>query len=347
MSRLEMRAPLRRLGWVLAAGMAVALLGSGDFARPANAKAKFIHAHAFVTDHIVHPVSVKFMEKLKELSGGSIEIEYHPGGDLGDYTAQFEQVMRGSLPMSMVGLATDFDPRLNIGYLAYIVDGWSNGAKLYGPGGAMVEVIDGVLNSLNMKLIGTIPGGFGSIAVRKGVNSRPTSFPDSSKGFKMRVPPFDIGVKRFEIWGFSPVPIPYAELYTALQLGTVDGRSFGPPQEIWEMRDAIGAYILTRDYLDVAFWVVNRGWWDGLDPNDRAMIEKAANYAVEWSWAEGDRSEKENLKKIADYGIQVIELSPEELSKAKKLVYEKEWPWMEKTVGKALMDKVRTAAGVQ
>lgn len=313
----------------------------------AIAKTKFILAHAFATEHIVHPVSQKFMEKVAELSGGEIEIEYHPGGDLGDYIQQFEQVMQGTLQMSMVGLATDFDPRLNIGYLAYIVDNWKDGARLYGPDGAMVTVVDGVLNDMNMRLVGTIPGGFGSIAVRKGVAACPSDFPEEAKGFKMRVPPFDIGVKRFEIWGFSPIPIPYSELYTALQLGTVDGRSFGPPQEIWEMRDVIGAYILTRDYLDVAFWVASTDWWNGLSDKDRAILTEAANYAVEWGWAEGERSSQENLAQIKDYGIEVIELTPEEAKKAKALIYENEWPWMEKTVGKSLMDKVRSAAGVQ
>jgi TRAP-type C4-dicarboxylate transport system substrate-binding protein len=255
--------------------------------------------------------------------------------------------MQGGIPMTMAGLATDFDERLNVGYLAYVVDNWESARRLYGPGGPMVGILDGVLADLNLKLIGTIPGGFGSIAVRKGVDARPTSFPDEAAGFKMRTPPFEIGVRRFEAWGFAAVPIPYSELYTALQLGTVDGRSFGPPQEIWEMRDTLGAYILTRDYFDVAFWVANKDWWNGLSAEQRGWIEAAAADAVALGWEEGERREVAELQKIKDFGIEVVELTPDELAKAKAIIYETEWPWMTSIVGDELMKQVREAAGVK
>ncbi len=332
----------------LLAGSLGAALVAGGFGRLRLAAAadSFILAHAFVTDHIVHPVSLKFAERLAALSNGQLTVDYHPGGDLGDYIQQFEQTMQGGLPMTMAGLATDFDARLNVGYLAYVVDNWESARRLYGPGGQMAAILDGVLNDLGLKLIGTIPGGFGSIAVRKGVDRRPMDFPEDAAGFKMRVPPFEIGVRRFEAWGFSPVPIPYSELYTALQLGTVDGRSFGPPQEIWEMRDALGAYILTRDYFDVAFWVANKAWYEGLAADQRGWIDAAAADAVNLGWDEGQRREEDQLQKLRDYGIEVMELTPDHLAKAKAIVYAKEWPWMESTVGGELMAKVRAAAGV-
>ncbi|MDX2511639.1 MAG: hypothetical protein QNK25_06280, partial [Desulfobacterales bacterium] len=50
----------------------------------AFAKKTVIMTHAMPTDHIFHKISERFIERLEELSGGSIEIEYHPGGDLGD-----------------------------------------------------------------------------------------------------------------------------------------------------------------------------------------------------------------------------------------------------------------------
>ena len=326
-------------------GVALALGVMG--AEAASAEENFILAHAFVTDHIVDPVSRKFAERLAEVSGGQMTVDYHPGGDLGDYIQQFEQTMQGGIPMTMAGLATDFDQRLNVGYLAYVVDNWDSAKRLYGPGGPMVGILDGVLSDLNLKLIGTIPGGFGSIAVRKGVDARPTSFPEEAAGFKMRTPPFEIGVRRFEAWGFAVVPIPYSELYTALQLGTVDGRSFGPPQEIWEMRDTLGAYILTRDYFDVAFWVANKDWWNGLTDEQRGWVEAAAADAVTLGWEEGQRREDAMLADIKNYGIEIVELTPDELAKAKAIIYDKEWPWMASIVGDDLMNQVREAAGVK
>jgi TRAP-type C4-dicarboxylate transport system substrate-binding protein len=311
-----------------------------------RAQEEFILAHGFGTDHFTHPVGLRFAERLEELSGGTMVVDYHPGGDLGDYIQQFEQAMRGGIPMTLTGPATDMEPRLNIGYLAYVVDDWDSARELYGPGGTMIEIVGDVLDELNLELIGMVPGGFGGIAVREGVDRRPTSFPEDGEGFKMRVPPFEIGVKRFEAWGFSPMPIPYSELYTALQLGTVDGRSFGPPTEIIEMRDAISAYIRTRDYFDVSIWVANKDWLAGLTDEQRAWIETAAEEALAAAWEEGERKEQADLDRIREYGIEVIELTPEELESAKAIVYETEWPWMETIVGEDLMKDVRAAAGL-
>jgi TRAP-type transport system periplasmic protein len=327
---------------ILSTGLALAIMSPSI----AQTEETFILAHGFGTDHFVHPVGLHFSELLKDTSNGAMVVDYHPGGDLGDYIQQFEQAMRGGIPMTLTGPATDLDARLNISYLAYVVDDWDSARELYGPNGSMVEILGDVGDDLNLELLGMVPGGFGGIAVRKGVDRRPTSFPEDAKGFKMRVPPFEIGVRRFEAWGFSPVPIPYSELYTALQLGTVDGRSFGPPTEIIEMRDAISAYIRTRDYFDSAFWVVNKDWWNGLTDEQRGWVQSAADAAMATAWEEGERKEREDLERITGYGIEVIELTPEQLEKAKASVYEKEWPWMATVVGEELMTSVRAAAGV-
>lgn len=326
---------------LLGAGLGLAMMTA-----PAQAQESFILAHGFGTDMFAHPVGLHFAELLEEESGGALVVDYHPGGDLGDYIQQFEQAMRGGIPMTLTGPATDVDARLNIGYLAYIFDDWDTARELYGPGGPMFEIVANVLDDLNLKLFGMIPGGFGGIAVRQGVDRRPTSFPEDGAGFKMRVPPFEIGVRRFDAWGFSPVPIPYSELYTALQLGTVDGRSFGPPTEIIEMQDAISAYIRTRDYFDTSIWVANKDWWNGLTDEQRGWIEAAADEALTSAWEEGQRKEGEDLERLTEYGIDVIELTPEELEKAKAIVFETEWPWMETIVGEDLMNSVRAAAGV-
>ena len=82
---------------------------------------------------------------------------------------------------------------------------------------------------------------------------------------KIRVPGLSIAVDRFNNFGFAAVPIPLAEVHTALQLGTVDARSFSTAVETYTLRDVLEANILTNDYFEVAFWLVNKAWWDGLD----------------------------------------------------------------------------------
>ncbi|WP_461538540.1 TRAP transporter substrate-binding protein DctP [Spongorhabdus nitratireducens] len=314
-------------------------------AETASAKDSFILAQSYPTDHIFHASSEKFMEALKQ-QNSKLNVEYHPGGDLGDWASQFEQAMHGSIPMTLSFGASEFDRRLDLSWLGYVVDDWESARKAYGPNGPMLDVYNKILADLDLVALGMIPTGFGSIAIRKGVGKVPTQFPEDAKGIKMRVVPSPLGVNRFKTWGFSAVPMPYGELYTGLQLGAVDGRSFGPAVEIWQMRDVLETYVLTQDYFEHAFWLVNKDWFDNLPSEERAKVKAAADKALEWTWAEAENIDKSYLNKVKEAGINVVELSDSELNNAKQLLYKNEWTSMEKVIGPELMATVKNVAGV-
>ena len=105
--------------------------------------------------------------------------------------------------------------------------------------------------------------------------------------------------------------------------------------------------ILTNDYFEVAFWLVTKTWWDNLSDDDRAKLQAAADTTIAWSWAEAKRKSDEFLQKARDAGINVVELSDEQMSAAKNIIYENEWLAMEAVVGKEVMDKIRMVTGVQ
>jgi len=307
---------------------------------------QFIFSQSYNADHIFHHTSQKFIEKLAK-QDTSYEPDYHLGGDLGDWTSQFEQAMMGVIPMTITFGASEFDGRLDLTWLGYVVDDWASARKVYGPGGPMLDVYNKIFADMDLVALGTIPTGFGSITIRKGVDKVPTTFPDDAKGIKMRVIPSPLAIERFNNWGFSAVPMPYSELYTALQLGTVDGRAFGPAVEIWQMRDVLKAYILTRDYFEHAFWLVNKDWWEGLPAAERQKMQIAADETLDWAWKEAEAIDNEFLEKVRDYGIDVIELSDQDRTKAKDILYAKEWPYMEKKVGKEIMTMMRDIAGIK
>ena len=327
-------------GLALAATFAAAL-GAG--AQQAVADERFMLAHPMPVEHVFHPTSEHFSQALAE----GLEVEYHPGGDMGDWVSQFEQVMRGSLQMTMTFAATEFDDRLNVFITGYVVDSWEDAQKLYGPGGAMIPIYNEILADLDVTLIGVLPVDFVGYAIRKGVGKVPLNLPEEAQGIKVRVPPVAMAIKRFEALGFSPVPMPFSELYTALQLGTVDGRTFGPPSEIWQHRDVLETYVYSRDYFEHSFWLANKSWWDDLDDADRDQIQAAADSAVEWAWAEAKSLSDETLANVRDAGVNVVEFNDEQMAKAKSIVYEQEWPAMEEMIGSDLMGKLKSAAGIQ
>ncbi|MEJ6077614.1 TRAP transporter substrate-binding protein DctP [Vibrio sp. 1-Bac 57] len=307
---------------------------------------EFIFSQSYNTEHIFHHTSQKFIKKLVE-QNSSYQPDYHLGGDLGDWTSQFEQAMMGVIPMTITYGASEFDGRLDLTWLGYVVDDWKSARKVYGPGGPMLDVYNKIFADMDLVALGMIPTGFGSITIRKGVDKVPTTFPEDAKGIKMRVIPSPLAIERFNNWGFSAVPMPYSELYTALQLGTVDGRAFGPAVEIWQMRDVLQAYILTRDYFEHGFWLVNKDWWEDLPAAEREKMQTSADQTLDWAWKEAEAIDNNFLEKVRDYGIDVIELSDEDRTKAKDIIYSKEWPYMEKKVGKEIMTMMRDIAAIK
>ncbi|MDI3326730.1 TRAP transporter substrate-binding protein DctP, partial [Pontibacterium granulatum] len=302
-------------------------------------------AHAYPTDHIFHMTSTTFTDELKK-QGSSIEVDYHPGGDLGDWASIFEQSMEGVVPMTMSFGASEYDARLDLSWLSYVVDDWKEAREVYGPNGKMTGIYNEILGDLDLVVLGVIPTGFGSIATRKGVEAVPTNFPVDGKGIKMRVPAIPIGIERYKSFGFTPVPMPFSELYTALQLGTIDARGTAPAVEIWQMRDVIEAYILTKDYFEHAFWVVNKSWLEELSDEERTKLIAAADATMQKVWDEAQAIDEGFLAKVRKAGVNVVELSPEEMGKAKEILYSKEWPYMEGIVGKKIMTMMREIAGI-
>lgn len=309
-----------------------------------QADENFILAHAMNTDHVFHSLSERF---LGEIDGSGLNVAYHPGGDLGDWTSLFEQSMQGVVPMSLTWGASEFDARLDLAYLGYVVSNWEEARALYGPGSAMLDVYNSILHELDVHAVGIIPTDFGSVVIRKGVGALPVNLPADGNGLKIRVPGLPVAVERFNNFGFSAVPIPLAEVYTALQLGTVDARSFSTAVETYQMRDVLEANILTNDYFETAFWLVNKSWWDGLETADRETLQGAIDSTIAFSWGEAEAKSNEFLEKSRAAGVNVVDLSEEQLQALKDITYAEEWPAMEAVLGAEVMAQVRAAIGLK
>jgi len=304
-----------------------------------------ILAHIMPTDHMFHKVSERFMGQLDTMSGGKMKIAYHPGGDLGDWSTITEQVMQGAIPMTMTWANSELDPRLDIANLGYVADDWEKGRKLYGPGSKMEKLFSDIYADLGMVVLGTVPTDFTGFVVRKGLEV-PVNVPSDSKGFKMRVPNFPMAIDRYQALGFSVVPMAFSEVHTALQTGGIDGRSYSPPSEVLMFADVLEAYVFTRESFETTFWLANKRWFDGLSSEEQAWVKEAARDASNWAWDQAESESAGWFEKIKAAGVEVVELTPEQLGTYKQRVVDAEWPVMERLLGKEVMDDLRVEAGL-
>jgi len=327
---------------------AVATTGAliSGFSAPVQAADKgHILAHVMPTDHIFNSVSEQFISKLDELSGGTVNIEYHPGGDLGDWATITEQVMQGALPMTMAWPNSELDPRLDIANLGYVAEDWPGAIKVYGPGSKMDKLFGEIYDGLNVELLGTLPTDFTGYVVRKGVDV-PTRIPEDSKGFKIRVPNYPMAIDRYSALGFSVVPMAFSEVHTALQTGAIDGRAFSPPYEVLLFKDVLKAFVYTRESFEPTFWIASKSWLASLSDQERAWVREAADYATAWAWDNAEQFSQGWLDKIRAAGIEVLEQDAEQAAAYKATVQKVEWPIMEGLLGKDVMDELRQTAGL-
>lgn len=313
---------------------------------PAAQAEDIILGHVMDTQHIFHQVSERFSARLTELSGGEMSVDYHLGGDLGDWTSIVEQVAQGAVQMTMSWNHSELDPRWDVSVLGYVANDWESGRAVYGPGSVMMDVYNEIMGDLNMVLLGTIPTDFTGFVVRKGIDV-PTEFPDDASGFKMRVPGMPMAIERYQATGFSAVPMAFSEVHTALQTGAIDGRAYSPPSEVLLFKDVLSAYVFTRENFEHTFWTANKQWFEGLSEEQQGWVRTAADEAANWAWENAEAESPKWFEQIKDAGIDIVELSPEQLAAYREKVVSVEYPYMEGVLGAEIMGQIKAAAGIE
>lgn len=301
----------------------------------------------------VHPVgsdfdlrAKAFADEVRERTGGRIDITVYSGGVLGDWVENTEMVMRGALEMALTPIAPTYDPRLNIAYyLPYVAETYEKARKAYVRDGFLFKMVTQMLEPLNIKGLAVFPVGASGCTLRE-VPPSPGD-PDVPKNMKIRVMPLKLCELTWKRLGYIPAAIPYAECYSAIQTGVVDGEMGGPPFQGYQFRDIQGCWIQYNDYFETWWFYMNKKLWDELSPEDQKILVEAADRQVQGRWEYVMEEDEKYRKEMEKAGMKVITLSDEELAKCAAAVRKDVWPEMEKMVGKAIMDKIYEAVGVK
>ena len=150
-------------------------------------------------------------------------------------------------------------------------------------------------------------------------NVRPVEKMEDFDGIKLRDMPNPVFIDTFKQMGANAVPLPFSELFTALETKAVDGQE-NPYNTILSSK-----FYEVQKYLSVTNhvyspWIVtaSKRWWDGLSKTEQDIIMDAAKKARD-SEREDTRAEaREALAKIKEHGMQVNNVSPEEIQRMRE-----------------------------
>lgn len=238
--------------------------------------------------------AVKAGAEIKEKTGGRIDVQSFPNGQLGSSRDMVESVASGALTMVTEGAAQlgQFVPQLSIIEAPYI---WKDAAHmtraLKSP--LIDELNKALVEKRGMRMIGVNYYGVRHLTSGK----KPINSVDDMKGFKLRVPEVDTFRAMAEAWGARPTPLNFSELYLALSQGAVDGQENPLPTIASAKLAEVQKYlVLTAHIITPRLVIVNENAWQKIPQADRAVIVAAVDKAATWQ----DNEILEQEKSLAD-----------------------------------------------
>ncbi|RVK48679.1 TRAP transporter substrate-binding protein [Sinorhizobium meliloti] len=259
----------------------------------------------------------KFAELVKEKSGGKIEVKLFPGGTLGGDVQTVSALQGGVIEMTV----------LNAGILASNVKefGAVDLPFLFNSGEEADKVMDGPFGTSLMERLpatGLVGVAYWELGFRNLTNNRhPVTKLEDIKGLKIRTIQSPIPVELFNALGANAVPLPYTELYTALETGTVDGQENPSANIINAKFYEVQKYMtLTRHQYNPQIVLVSKKFWDGLNDEEKTVLQQAAVEARDFQRKVSREQDAAALEEIRKTGMEVSELSPEETQKLRAAV---------------------------
>jgi tripartite ATP-independent transporter DctP family solute receptor len=300
---------LRRLG-ALAVTSALAL---APMAVTAETVIKLAHAEG-EGDLLENPywaLTQVLGSELETGTNGRLKLQVFPNKQLGDTESITEQTARGVIQMATSianGQLASYYPSIQILDMPYTFASTDEARQvLDGPFGQ--ELAEAAAKESGVRILAYLPSAFRNFSSSKS----PIHSPADMVGQKIRVQAIPVHLKIVEALGASATPIAWAELYNALQTGVVDGQENAPYVLLLaNLQEVQKYYTLDKHLLNVALIVVNEDFYQSLSTEDKEVLQSAVRDAKLAFLGIVKAKESQDLKKIADAGVEIYQPTPEE-----------------------------------
>jgi tripartite ATP-independent transporter DctP family solute receptor len=301
---------------------AVALIPAIRAARVGTGQHKIVLklGHALAPSHAVH-ISMEYMAKrLAELSGGSVELQVFGGAQLGTEPETIEQLQRGALAMVKTSAAAmeGFVPDMAVYSMPYLFrDDDHYWKALLGDVGA--EILQA---GENQGVVGICYYDSGSRSFY--TLNKPILKPEDVREMKLRVLPSKTAHDMITTLGGGPTPIPFGELYTALQQGMIDGAENNPPSLFTSRHYEVAKHYSLDEHTRVPDVVIfSKKIWDSLDPQVQRWISEAANDSVTFQRKLWREQTEEALREVQKAGVTIYHPDKAAFAAAMAPMYER------------------------
>ena len=261
----------------------------------------------------------KFSELVAQESGGNVYIEFYPNDELtgGNTNEAVRSLTEGAVDMGayVSGTMSLLDPRLEVATIPWSFSSYKEARKIIDDTGG--KFYEKVLAEYGLVYLGSTHN-----AMRQLSNNRnPVTAPIDLRDMKIRVLGGDVYRMIFSALDAKPVPLGWSELSIAIRQGVIEGQENG----FFLMRSGrlneIQKYMTVWNYLyENYLFVISRKNFDQLEPKTQRLLREKMREACEWS-RDYLESEEENIRaQFAKDGLEIVDLTPEQLAVFKERV---------------------------
>jgi tripartite ATP-independent transporter DctP family solute receptor len=260
-------------------------------------------AHALDISHPVHKGMVFMGQKVAEYSRGKMRVDIYPSGQLGNERELIELLQIGSLAMTKVSTAPmeAFVPEMKIFGIPYLFRDSEHRWKVLNSAIGKRLLLAG--ESFFLRGMCYYDAGARSFFTK----DKPIITPDDLDGMKIRVMKSITSVNMVKALGGSPTPIPYGELYTALQQGVVDGAENNLPSFYLSRHYEVCKYYSFDEHTSIPdILLMSTIVWNRLSEQEQQWLQQAVDDSVEHQKNLWKTSTEESLKLVQEAGVEIV-----------------------------------------
>lgn len=269
----------------------------------AHAQTKLKWAHVYETSEPYHKWSVWAGDEFKKRTNGKFEIQVFPASSLGKESDINQGLQLGTVDIILTGasFASNSYPRLAVSYYPFTFRD-ADHVIAYGKSDVFKELTEGY-----KKATGNTVTALTYYGARHATSNKLFTNCDQMKGLKIRVPDSPAYTALPRACGANPTPIAFAEVYLALQNGTVDAQENPLPtieaKKFFEVQKNI---ILTGHIADALLTVISPSTMSKLSPAEQKLLADITQEAAVNATNEIRKREGELVEEFKKKGINVV-----------------------------------------
>ncbi len=248
--------------------------------------------------------STVFCEEMEKGTQGRYKCQQFPSSALGGEREQIEAVQLGTqdLVNTSTGPLGNFVPEVRIVDIPFLFRDYDHARKVMdGPIGQDLQKKMAAKGLINLAWT---ENGFRHMTNSK----RPINTAEDASGLKMRTMENKVHMEGYKTFGILPTPMPFPELFTALQQGTVDGQENPIPVILASKFSQVQKHLsLTGHVYSPAALILSPAVWNKLSDADKKVFTDAAKKAATAQRKKVNDDEASGIAQLRSEGMQVIE----------------------------------------